>query len=473
MKGKESIIFSNYRWLLLIALLIQLSLVLAFAVISRPFLLIGSVIVVSLFLYSFFSVPKTFLLLIIYISILPSFGWGSGYSIFNVYASTGVIFLILLLIILYWLSKKCVADDYTKDSLTSLGLLTLLFFCVVFFSALKGFLYNFPLRFIFREIAFLSLYPLGYFIVYFNFREDKWIRRFWIVIIAVSLIAAFEYMLLTVLESGSLGIVRIVTQQTHLTQLSIPFLLAFFIFYPAQKRRIFPIIMLFPLFIMVFISQQRGLWIGMFISLVVLFFLSLTKKEGGRKRAILIFLIMVLISFLALMLIKKLFPAYGIEILMIRALTLRNLPFDTSLLIRQAEIGRAWLQCKNTLLTGSGLGAYIGRVAVSGTSTWDTVDNSYIFLIWKTGIIGISIYLAIVFIFLKNALFIFKRDPNIEHQIIAAGSIAGFIGLMVIALTNTCLVMYRFNILWASLFAIIEILKEKQLKNENRLCSTK
>jgi hypothetical protein len=215
---------------------------------------------------------------------------------------------------------------------------------------------------------------------------------------------------------------------------------------------------------MVFISQQRGLWVGTLISLVILFFLSLSKKGEGRKKAILIFIIVASLSFLILTVIKKLFSAFGIATLMMRALTFRNLSLDPSLMIRRIEIGRAWEQCKDFFIIGTGLGSNIRRAAMGTTITWDTVDNSYFFLIWKTGILGLLIYLTMVFIFLKDALFVFKKDQNVEHQIIAASSIAGFIGLMAIAFTNSCLVMYRFNVIWASLFAIVEILKEKQLR---------
>ena len=87
----------------------------------------------------------------------------------------------------------------------------------------------------------------------------------------------------------------------------------------------------------------------------------------------------------------------------------------------------------------------------------DNVDNSFIVILWKMGLVGLGLYILILFHFFHRGLYLFKHSKDISTQRFIAALLSGFAGLIFIALTNSCLAFYRFNIIWALSFASIEI----------------
>ena len=131
------------------------------------------------------------------------------------------------------------------------------------------------------------------------------------------------------------------------------------------------------------------------------------------------------------------------------------------------EIKHALLQWKDNILFGTGLGAKIELVTLIHISP-QLIDNSYVFILWKTGLVGFTLFILILFNFIKKGIKLFLKLNQTNEQWIVAAITSGFIGLMFIGLTNTCLVHYRFIILWALAFAYIETMYKKYfLLNNN------
>jgi hypothetical protein len=113
---------------------------------------------------------------------------------------------------------------------------------------------------------------------------------------------------------------------------------------------------------------------------------------------------------------------------------------------------------------GTGLGSTIHRVATH--MSYDILDNSFAFLLWKAGLLGLLSYITIIVLFYQRGLVVFRRLDDVETQRIVASSLSGFSGLMLIALTNSSLMQYRFVLIWAILFASVEFLYGRSKKEE-------
>lgn len=89
------------------------------------------------------------------------------------------------------------------------------------------------------------------------------------------------------------------------------------------------------------------------------------------------------------------------------------------------------------------------------------IDSSYLTIIWHTGLAGLVIYLAILYRQFKNALVMIRR--SIDPQVVTVGwTVLVYIaGLLVFGLTSAIMVKYRFNILWAGIWAYSEVMARR------------
>ena len=58
--------------------------------------------------------------------------------------------------------------------------------------------------------------------------------------------------------------------------------------------------------------------------------------------------------------------------------------------------------------------------------------------------------------FFKRGLYVFTHTIQERYKQLSASLMSGFAGLLLIGLTNTCLVRYRFIIIWAFMIATVE-----------------
>ena len=182
---------------------------------------------------------------------------------------------------------------------------------------------------------------------------------------------------------------------------------------------------------------------------------------------------MIIISlalFLLFVLIDKLFFGSIALTILSRVETLVSLSTDASTNIRLSEIIRAlqvWDNNVFSMLFGTGLGSAYESIDATRPYNY-SVDNSYIIVLWKMGFLGLILFLLLIFILYKHGLHIYSHTRNNEDQQLVAALLSGFGGLLVIALTNACIVRYRFIIIWALVFATIQVLYNR-LKNDQVL----
>jgi hypothetical protein len=130
-----------------------------------------------------------------------------------------------------------------------------------------------------------------------------------------------------------------------------------------------------------------------------------------------------------------------------------------------AEVHRALLQWRGNIFLGTGLGSTINPVTTAHMSI-DLVDNSYVVILWKLGLIGFLAYLLILLQSFRLGIEVFKKSPSSEEKGIVAAILSGWIGLLLVALTNSCIIFYRYNLIWASSLATLQLLHSRVKRNE-------
>jgi len=227
-----------------------------------------------------------------------------------------------------------------------------------------------------------------------------------------------------------------------------------------------------PMFPMVFLSQQRALWVGTIFSIFIVGGLAFLKEEisvAKMLRFILITLTILTGVVLLILLLDKYLAGSVLLTAFSRIQSLLAISIDKSANIRIAEIMRTlqhWQTHFVDIFIGTGLGDTRESVDFSRTVT-HFVDNTYVFILWKMGLVGLATFLIMNILLLKRGYYIFTKSTVEKYKQLTAGLLAGWSGLLVVALTNTCLVLYRFAIVWALVFATLEMLYLK-VQNEKR-----
>lgn len=450
--------------------LIETAFLSVYAITQNVLFVLVPIGILVVFAWIAFSIERTLLLLIVYICVLPSYAWGAQYSFFKLYASIEII-AGLVLLCLFILFTKCLLGFHQKNRYSVLDVSILAFLLWVSFSSVVGYFNHGNGQLILLECFFLFLYAT-YFLVINNRIDEKWIYRLWNVFSIVTIVVSIEYMLLALSEAGSgnIFIMRVTTQQPHLALLGVPLFVGFFVMPSGASKKIVSFFALVCLSIMIFLSQQRGLWVGVTVTFFMFVTLSFFRGRVSPAKIfkfMAVLLLTVILIFSSLAVTEHIFKGSILLTLLPRIESFEDLSRDKSLEIRMSEIDHALDQWKESIITGTGLGSTYEQRNVDRPYTYHT-DNSYAYLLWKTGIIGLLLYMTILFLFFKRALYIVRNTENTQQQRITIALAAGFTGLMVVALTNSCIVLYRFNIIWAMIFATIEIFyrQTRELKIE-------
>ncbi|MFQ5687592.1 MAG: O-antigen ligase family protein [Candidatus Scalindua sp.] len=283
----------------------------------------------------------------------------------------------------------------------------------------------------------------------------------WIVLSLITIVVSIQYVLVFLSEFSifEMGIKRITTRQPHLALIALPFIYSTILLSGKRINKIMAAIGIFPIVLMVVISQQRGLWLGVIFSLFVFLIFSILRTRIDLKRIIVlfcIFLIFIGLFVAAVILLNSKIKPTSTYTLGQRVESLQNLETDYSLFIRFVEIKRAWRQVGNLSVFGAGIGKHITRFANQSYS--NIVDNSYFYIYWKLGWVGVFSFLGIYFMFFRRCIQVLFKSNNKQAQIISLSAISAMSGLFLVALTNVSLVLYRFNLVWALVIASVEIL---------------
>ena len=92
----------------------------------------------------------------------------------------------------------------------------------------------------------------------------------------------------------------------------------------------------------------------------------------------------------------------------------------------------------------------------------DFVDNSFAWVLWKMGILGLLAFLSIFVAFFQRFIYLLRKGVDNETFIYVMAIGLNICGLLVVALTNACLVHYRFIIIWAASVGALEMIYRRR-----------
>ena len=438
---------------------IELLIALLFSLIAKPFVIFLIVIGIIFLFFSLTSFHNFLYLMLLYVCVIPIHAWAKRYDFFQVYVSYKLIYLLLIILFLFWFVKSLKTKSLTII-ISNLDIAFLIFFLFVLIGAINGLQKGIRSEFLISELLILFMY--GTYVLYVNYnpeRED--IKKLWVAFFLITVIVSIQYILVFLSEFSifEVGIKRITTRQPHLALITLPLIYSTILLSDKKTEKIIVTLGIFPIFLMVIISQQRGLWLGVIFSFFVFVIFSILRTKINFKKVMILLLVLLIFVGLfaaAVTLLQNKIKSSSTYTLSQRVGSLQNLETDYSLFIRFVEIKQALKQVGNLSFFGAGIGKHITRFANQTYS--NIVDNSYFYIYWKLGWMGVLSFLSIYFLFLYRCIRVLFKSNNKLDQIISLSAISGMCGLFLVALTNISLVLYRFNLVWGLVIASIEIL---------------
>lgn len=421
-----------------------------------PLLALISLLIVPFVLTS----PSNILFLVIlYIVVFPNENWGTRYDDFFITYVNWKLVVMMLIGTAFVLSIRSLFEKRWKFQWSFLDKMMLIFLAYTFVNMFWGIYQNGQVKGAMLEFYHIALYGVYFLARFMMNKDEKWIAKFFIIYILATTIAAIQYVFLafSYLDISSIFINRVTTQQPHLAQIAIPFLAGTIFFIKEKTYKILSFFLLIPIFLMVIFSQQRALYVAIFLTLLILLFFIYTRN-GFKPSKLINFSLGVFVLLLLLIvffiLAQKYFDLQFILTVAKRVETLQDVGSDESWRIRFGEVSIALTKWKEHIFFGSGLGSTYPNTFLGRNNTG--VDNSYAFVLWKLGIWGFSFFLIIYIVFLIQGIKTFWAATRGFEKLVISSIVAGMSGLMLIAVTNMSIIQYRFNMIWAISIAIIQ-----------------
>ncbi|MDH4210543.1 MAG: O-antigen ligase family protein [candidate division WOR-3 bacterium] len=313
-----------------------------------------------------------------------------------------------------------------------------------------------------NDLLILCLFGL-YFIIPTVVSSPKTFSRILLIIVICSGVIAFEYFLvfLTTLQRGEL--IRLNPNQGIIYLFAIPLMIGMAIRARSKAARWLFVCLLALCFGAIGITLTRGLWISLIIASLIMAYLF--RKEINKKYV----LGTVAFIFVAFIIVIFYFTQKtGLSIftlVSIRASSLLSFTQDISLNQRLVHSQLVWKQILQSPLIGNGLGKQFSHSYFGTTLSFFWIDNSYLVLLWKLGIVGTLTFLGIVVKSLIESIKIFKKTTKNDTKIYSGAMIAFLISWLLLATISPLMIKYFLNIFWITLIAMIDCVKN--FGNEN------
>jgi len=306
---------------------------------------------------------------------------------------------------------------------------------------------------LFHIYLYILIFPLSYLL-------DK--KKYYLIIFSALLLIAtiisFEYILLNQVILNF----RFVTFQSGFLPILSGVLFSFILFEKETLRRIGGTILLLIITAGAFVTLTRTLWIVTFLILVIVWFLYQKSKGELSFKKVLFSLLVLLIPLLMMKDIGKgtqpnSSPTNTVET---RAQSVANPLEDTSFLMRIEFAYYAFQRFLESPVIGKGLGDYLKYKVfnISDKANY-YIDNSWLYFLWKGGLIGFLLFAWLYLRFFKSSYFVFTNTTNHATKYLSLGLFAGILGLCFLAVLSPILIKYKTNVLFVLIFAYIEFEK--------------
>jgi len=377
----------------------------------------------------------------------------------ELYSSTPLIILTLISIATYIYngSNKRISKFYIRLPL----LLMVLFFAFAgIVSILQGESTQDVSYQIFQFLLYLIIFPITYLIV-----ERRLYHLVFYILLSIALIISIEYIFINTSVVGK----RFVTFQSGFLPIATAILFAYVLYQERTTKRIFALLLLVFIITGTFMTLTRSLWFTTFLIIILVYFFYLI---AGKRMTVLKFLFFLMISIIPLLSLRDTGSDLQqsnkkIESVEYRTKSVSDPLEDPSLLMRIELAYYAFERFTENYFLGSGLGDFLRyQIFVDTSKPIYYPDSSWLYVLWKGGIVGFIFFLWIYVRFIKSSYFVLMNSPDTRVKYISLGLMAGFIGLSFLGIFSPLLVKYKSNALIAFFFAYIEIERNNILNKQ-------
>jgi hypothetical protein len=310
----------------------------------------------------------------------------------------------------------------------------------------------------FHLCLYLMIIPVSY--LFTSRAKYSLVLKF---LLLLAIVIAIEY----IVFNGFIFNKRFVTFQSSFLPLAVGVLFAYSLFTKKRIKKLIWLIGLTIVIIGIIFTLTRTLWVSSFIVLFAVFIIYLKVNNKLSYSKVGLILLTLIIPFMIFkdssqQSISRESSTTSIEY---KTKSISN-PLEDASFIMRIELGYYAIErfLQNPIF-GSGLGDFVKfRIFPNPTPIY-YLDNSWLYFLWKGGLIGFLLFLWIYLRFFKAAFFVLKRTDDLRVKIICVGLMGGFIGLSFLAFLAPVLNKYKATAIISFLFAYVEF-ERKQLTNK-------
>lgn len=303
---------------------------------------------------------------------------------------------------------------------------------------------------LFHIYLYILIFPLSYLI-----DKKKYYFFIFSALLLIATIISFEYILLSQVILN----IRFVTFQSGFLPILSGVLFSFILFEKETLRRIGGAILFLIITAGAFVTLTRTLWIVTLLILAIVWILYLKSESKLSFTKVFVYILVLLIPLIIMKDISKGTqtnppPNDRVET---RAQSVTNPLEDTSFLMRIEFAYYAFQRFLESPIIGKGLGDYLQYKIfnISDTANY-YIDNSWLYFLWKGGLIGFLLFGWLYLRFFRSSYFVFTNTTNHITKYLSLGLFAGILGLSFLAVLSPILIKYKTNVLFALIFAYIE-----------------
>ena len=323
------------------------------------------------------------------------------------------------------------------------------------FLSVRGIINGAPLNFVFNEFYqnFYYFLPLP---IYYLIRNRYSYKVFLVTTIFVFVIISIEFFIISYTRG---------TRFLSFQYLFFPFIIGvLFSLIFLYKNNLFAKTLYVILFIIMWIGSiataARTMWVA---NLATIFLIIFFYQKFIKKNVKIFFLISILLLSLTMPFIIKSdnanvssLPTSTKE----RVESISNPTGDTSFLMRVEASYLAIQKFIQHPIIGEGYGRHIKFKWLLSTEVI-YLDNSFLYFLWKGGLIGVFIILSLYIVFIKDTFFVIKNSTDRNMKIIGIIILGSFLAFLMEALFSANLIGFKLNYLYAIIFAYIIFEKRK------------
>lgn len=397
--------------------------------------------------YMFFFILSIF-------AILPQL---ERYSVLPVITSS-MASVILLIMLFYSCNNIRLSNSY--------NIFFLILIALIAFQTFRGYFLGYKFYYLFSEAIKYLYYPIGFFFTMSMFKDDdkdeSIIKNFLLFFLVSGIIISIQILFYHFnVTRGE----RVLTRQANLLLMSIVVAIIYFFAYARDiKEKIMISILLMLYILSVILFMQRSLWGGIIVALLSLMFCLQKKIIKSNKEAIIIVLIIALLLAVVINIYQSI--NFNSDVMSTRTDVLESGTKSFSLGVRLLSFARIFQKIKNHPIIGSGFGDSLVTPYLNSREV-GFVDNSFIVILWKSGILGFMIFCVIFIRFFFQLFKIINHSKNKHYILFAIFSLSTIVGQMVNGLACVIMILYHFNIYWAAIIAITDYIYRREFYTQN------